>query len=287
MGLGAVRVGAAALCATVAGVGVALLVQEPARAAEGAQVRFTELPPQFRAGAAPVNMTVVVSKRTDGDCLKVRWSMVIRADGFRLDQLQFDRVEETGSFPVDVQADGDVARLTDKQLDPGQLCRDRTVTARYRFRFDERVTDARVTFEAQALDANRRLLERATATRSVRGEVKAPPTTPPETVAPTATADPSAAPSGEAGGGAGAPPADDPPPAATGVSSNAGLGVPPVGFVVGALMVFLGLTLLLRLRKQLRRAPVRERERPAGWDDPAGRGYPRQGWNDRPRLRRG
>ena len=69
-----------------------------------------------------------------------------------------DRVEETGSFPLDIRTDGDVARLTDRQLDPGTLCPGRTVTARYRVAFAGDVTRGRVTLAAEAYDANLRLL---------------------------------------------------------------------------------------------------------------------------------
>ena len=71
-----------------------------------------------------------------------------------------DRVEETGSFPLEIRAEGDVARLTDRQLDPGTLCPGRTVTARYRVAFAEDVTRGRITLAAEAYDANLRLLAR-------------------------------------------------------------------------------------------------------------------------------
>ncbi|MET8231300.1 hypothetical protein ABZS77_11610 [Micromonospora sp. NPDC005298] len=148
--------------------GAVLTLAAPAQAAFATEM--SGLPARFTAGDQVRTISAVVSQ-TDrrGGCAKVRWSMVLTVRGIRLDQVKMDRVEENGDFPLEIRTDGDVARLTDRQLDPGTLCPGRTVTARYRVAFAEDVTDGRITLAAEAYDANLRLLARQTATRSVVG----------------------------------------------------------------------------------------------------------------------
>lgn len=148
--------------------GTLLAVAAPAQAAFTTQLGG--LPERFTAGGEVRTVSAVVSRTgAPGGCVKVRWSLVLRVEGLRLDQVRLDRVEETGSFPVEVRTEGDVARLTDRQLDPGTLCPDRTVTARYRLAFAGDVTRGRITLAAEAYDARLRLLARQTATRTVVG----------------------------------------------------------------------------------------------------------------------
>jgi hypothetical protein len=229
----------------------------PARAAvDGFDVTITEVPDEFTAGAGARTVTVVAS--TDGNrrCLKVRWSMLLRVDGLDLDQVRVDRVEDDGSFPLQVRTDGDTARLTDVRLDPGRLCADRTVTARYRVAVDDDAPDGRVTFRVQAFDATTRLLQEAGASSRVIGEGAKPAPSSPS---------PSPSESEDAGDGAvvdeeeSAEPA--PAPAATGDDDLAADrtasegGVPSLlgpGLIVGAVLVFLGVGLLLRLRMRNR-----------------------------------
>ena len=59
--------------------------------------------------------TAAAVSRSAGRCCS-------RVQGLRLDQLKVDRVEDTGSFPLEIRTEGDTARLTDRQLDPGMLC---------------------------------------------------------------------------------------------------------------------------------------------------------------------
>ncbi|MEH1123655.1 hypothetical protein [Micromonospora sp. CPCC 206061] len=227
-----------------------------AAAAEGVTVQITEVSNRFEAGAQ-ARMTVVASKRTD-ECLKVRWSMVLRVDGMRLNQVGIDRVEETGSFPLDVQTDGDEARLTDVQLDPGTLCRNRTVTARYALRFADDVSSGRLSMQVGAFDARGQLLETATVTRNVQGEGdgEASPSPSPEP-SPSESEDVVEEPTEEAseeaaapvaGGGVGQPIDID--------RTSSGSGLLPVGLAIGGMMVFLGLTMLIRTRRKLKVRPV-------------------------------
>src|SRR6185295_17092890 len=89
----------------------------PARAVvAGIDVRITGLPAEFAAGADARTVEVVAAvERTRGRerCRKVRWSLRVRVDGPRPDQVRVDRIEEGGSFPVRTRAGGDTATFTD------------------------------------------------------------------------------------------------------------------------------------------------------------------------------
>jgi hypothetical protein len=265
----AARVGAVLICLTGFG-----LTSAPAVAAPGFGMQVSGLPDQFIAGGGIATVAAVVSKQTDG-CLKVRWSMVLRVEGLRLDQLKVDRIEETGQFPLDIKTQGDVARLTDLQFDPGTLCPGRTVTARYRVAIDASVTDGRVTFIPEAYDESGRLLSRRTVAREVvRERAPAAPTTQaaeptpaepeqtPATDEVPATDEPSLPPTSGPAPGAAAGPTNP-------TSSSGGLGLVQIGFLLGGLLLFLGVGLLLRLRTLLRPAGAGA---DAGADVPPARG---------------
>lgn len=219
----------------------------PASAAQGVTVRITEVAGRFEAGAAPAQLTVEATKRTR-DCIKVRWSLVVRVQDMSLDQLTVDRREEDGSFPLDTRAGNAEARLTDERLDPGTLCRNRKVTARYTFQFDDDAAGGRVSLRVEAYDARNEFLESDTATRNVQGDASPSPSPTPSQEAVTEPTEEAEAPI--AGGGVGGP--------ATPAANSSGSGLLPVGLAVGGMMVFLGLTLLLRARSKLLRS------RPAG-----------------------
>ncbi|MFI7601604.1 hypothetical protein [Actinoplanes sp. NPDC049681] len=224
----------------------------------GVQVTITELPASFKAGAGSRTVTVVAS--TDRvRCRKVRWSMALRVDGPGLGQVDVARVENDGDFPVRVETDGDTARITDVQLDPGELCRGRTVTARYRIAFDDDAETGGVVFQPQAFDVAGRLLQQTSGQSSVVGQesqaTEAPIATP--TPAPGESDDPEY---GDPGPDATGDATDDPEPAesrdaigAVPAASNGG--TPSLlgpGLIIGAVLVFLGVALLLRLRMRNR-----------------------------------
>ncbi|MEV6495580.1 hypothetical protein AB0M20_44230, partial [Actinoplanes sp. NPDC051633] len=153
----------------------ALLLPSPARAeVDGVEVKMTELPGEFEAGDDAEVVEAVVSTENDGRCRKVRWSMVLTVDGVAIDDVEVERIEDDGAFPLRVRTEGSTARLTDVRLDPGELCRGRTVTARYRVRFDKDTPTGRVAFNAQAFDAGRTLLAQTSATSKVEGSGAAP-----------------------------------------------------------------------------------------------------------------
>jgi hypothetical protein len=249
----AVRHRAAGVLTTALAVAAAALAgPAPARAAaDGFDVTITEMPARFTAGADARTVTVVASAEDGRDCEKVRWSMLLEVDGVDLDQVQVDRIEENGSFPLQVSTEGDTARLTDVRLDPGRLCPGRTVTARYLVAFTDSAPDGRVTFQAQAFDADARLLEEASASTRVVGGDASPPATPAPSETPEDEPEDDAEPSPPAAVPGDAPPAN---------RAAAEGGVPSLlgpGLVIGAVLVFLGVSLLLRLRLRNRQAAHR------------------------------
>jgi hypothetical protein len=217
----------------------------PAFAAQGVTVQITELPGTFAAGGAPKTVTVVASKRS-GDCIKVRWSLVLRVDGVRLDRVRVDRIEDNGSFPVTVQTEGDAARVTDRQLDPGTLCDDRTVTARYNVSFTGDAIDGgggEVTFAPEARSVNGQLLDRTTVTRAVASAQASPaPSEDEDPAANVPTEEPSSA-GTAAGGQVDANRTSD---------GSSVVRVGPIGLGVGAVLVLLGLGLLIKVRRRSR-----------------------------------
>lgn len=227
-----------------------------AAAARGVSVEIVEVPDRFVAGAAPETITVVASKSGGGDCLKVRWSMVLRVEGLSLEQVRVDRIEESGSFPVDVDDDATTARVTDEQLDPGTLCRNRTVTARYRLNVANDVQAGRLAILAEAYDADARLLERDGAARQIVGTATAPRSTAGPSAEPSAGPTPDESPTTDpaAGTGAGAAAPGD-----TSINQteagNDQNGIPLAWFFIGGLMMFLGLSLLFNLRRRQRSDP--------------------------------
>ncbi|MGX1617742.1 hypothetical protein ACWIF8_28000 [Micromonospora chalcea] len=236
----------------------------PARAAAAFSTELSGLPDEFTAGNRVETLSAVVSRSDGGGCVKVRWSMLVRVQGLRLDQLKVDRVEDSGSFPLEIRTEGDTARLTDRQLDPGVLCPGRTVTARYRVAFAEDVARGRVSFAAEAYDPQLRLLARRTATRQVVGEAAEPTPKPSPT-----SAEPTEVPSEEP---ADVPVTDEPtdaavvePPPPGGVAGrpvadSGGFGLVQAAFLLGGLLLFLGAGLLLRMRRLLRPAAATEPE---------------------------
>ena len=178
----------------------------------------------------------------------MRWSLVLRADGPELDEVDVQRVEEGGDFPVRVQRENGVARITDEQVDPGELCRGRTVTATYRVSVDDDAEPGRLVFAPQAFTARGTLLQEAAGESPVVGQRAG--------ATPSGSATPDPEESDEAAGEEAATPE----PTKTndtinGVSASADGGSPSLlgpGLIVGAVLVFLGVALLLRLRMRSR-----------------------------------
>jgi hypothetical protein len=258
----AVRHSAALLSTVLALAGGTLSLPGRAAAVEpGFTVAITGLPASFTAGDDARTVTVVASS-DQPRCQKVRWSLTLQVDGPKLDDIKVARIEEGGDFPVQVQANGDTAQITDVQLDPGQLCRGRTVTARYQISFDDGADTGRVTFQAQAFNARRTLLQESTVRSQVAGEEPAPTRSPSARPTPTPTdaeeagdeeqtAEPEPA---ESTGGIAAVPAAD-----SGTPSLLG-----PGLIVGGVLVFLGVAVLIRMQLRNRR-PKPDHQLPTGF----------------------
>jgi hypothetical protein len=249
-----------ALLSTILAVATAVLaLPSPASAAlAGFQVRL-QAPDTFKAGENPRPIEAVVSTDNSPRCQKVRWSMLLRvAGGVTFDDVKVTRIENGAEFPLLSQINGDTARLTDDEFDPGQLCRDRTVSARYDVSFAAGAAQGQIAYEVQALNAKNVVLQQAAAASTVQGTATVTPTK-------TATASPTPTQSDDSGAGAGVDPTasdattDQPtesaaPAATADVPANAAssqAGVPSLlgpGLIIGALFVFIGVGILLRLR---------------------------------------
>lgn len=235
-----------------------------AAAVPGFEVKITEVPGTFTAGAGPRTVTAVASTDTRDRCQKVRWSMLLQVEGTNLDEIRVDRVESSGSFPLEVEARGDVARLTDTQLDPGQLCRGRTVTARYRVAFTDDADAGKISFQAEAYDSRNRLLAQTRTTSTVAGgdddeAASSPSPTPTREAEPSPTPSETQSPEPGLGESADDDAAATPAPTRNGaisqVPASANSDTPSLlgaGLIVGAVLIFLGVGLLMRLRLRSR-----------------------------------
>jgi hypothetical protein len=256
---------AAVVSALLAIVAATLLLPAAASAAvPGITLKLTGVPDTFTAGGNPKKITAVVSADAGQRCQRVRWSLVVRVDGAKVDQARIQRVEEPGGSPLRVRTEGDTARITDVLFDPRSLCAGRTVQAQYNVSFTGDKA-GKVRFEAQALDAVGRVLQSASGNSRIVREKDARDEETPVTPTPSpaesekAVASPSPiAPAGAADDGSAPPaaaaPADDDPGAKAAASSN---GIPSLlgpGLIVGAVLVFLGVALLLRIRLRNRGA---------------------------------
>lgn len=260
-----------ALLSAILAVAAATLVL-PGRAAAvepGFQVDITEAPGTFAAGDGARTVTVVASSE-QARCQKVRWSMLITVDGPDLNEVQVARVEDDGDFPVRVQnAGGGTARVTDVRLDPGQLCRGRTVTARYQIGLDDDADSGQISFRAQAFNAGRTLLQEASSRSQVKGAEPEPEKTS-KSPSPEPSPSPSESspePEESADEEETAEPADTQDNVAAVPASGAGGGTPSLlgaGLIVGGVLVFLGVGLLLRLRLRGRKT-VGAHELPTGF----------------------
>jgi hypothetical protein len=265
------RAALVAIVLAVAGATFAL----PGRASAvepGFEVRITELPATFGAGAESRALTVVVSsdKRR---CIKVRWALLLQVDGPDLGDVKVSRIENDGEFATRRENAGKVARITDVQVDPGQLCRGSTVTANYRVSFGDDAGTGRVTFQPQVFNAQGTLLQQASGQSPVVGQEPAaaespsPSDSPSPSPSPSETAEEETAtddPTEEAGAAPAPGESED-----LNAVPAASEGGPPSlllpGVIVGALLVFVGVALLLRLRTRQRAAAARHAEPPTGF----------------------
>jgi hypothetical protein len=224
----------------------------------GFAVKITSAPDTFTVGEDARTVSAVVSTdRPDlRRCLKVRWALVVSTQGVSLDQIKVNRVENGQSVPVRADLQEDSARVVDAQLDPGQLCRNQTVTAKWTVSFTG-PDNGSVTLAARALSQQGRLLASADVSSRVVTAVANKPSTSPST---SASPSPSSTFTPEPTKAAVVAPLESSSvdPAAL-AKNTSGLNVLLPGLIVGAVLVFVGIALLLRLRSRNRR------NGPAGW----------------------
>jgi hypothetical protein len=242
--------GAVALVALAAMVFLA----SPAQAdVAGFAVKIDRAPATFTIGKAARTLTAVVSTDREGRrCLKVRWALTVETKGVSLDQVRVTRVENGQAFGVRAGIEGDAAQIVDERVDPGQLCRDRTVTGQWTVAFTG-PDDGEVTFTARAFDGTGRLLSTTASSAQVVSPVAA-------TRSPSPSPSPSVTPSSEAPeeedaaiAGPGDAAEDPEPSSAALVPASSSTSVLGIGLIIGALMVFVGVGMLLRLRARNRR----------------------------------
>ncbi|MCO8271191.1 hypothetical protein M1L60_11365 [Actinoplanes sp. TRM 88003] len=218
----------------------------------GFEVRTGQAPATFTIGKDAKTYTAVASTDRGRRCLKVRWALTIETEGISLDQVRVTRVENNQAFPVRAEVRDERATVVDEQLDPGQLCRDRTVTAQWSVGFTG-PDNGEVTFAAQAFDGTGRLLSSTGSQAQVVSPVAAKPTkSPSPSPTPVETED---APDEQDSEAVADEPEADPPStdAAALNTASSSSNVLGIGLIVGALMVFLGVGMLLRLRTRNRR----------------------------------
>jgi hypothetical protein len=222
----------------------------------GFAVNITQAADTFTVGKGAHTLSAVVSTdRQLRRCLKVRWDLVISTDGISLDQIRITRVENGQPFAARTDLQEDSAQVIDAQPDPGQLCRGQTDTGTWAVAFTG-PDNGSVTFSARALNEQGRVLATGQASSQVVTPVADKRSKSPSA---SASADPSASPSfspepTEAAVVAPAARESSADPAAL-AKNTSGLSVLVPGLIVGAVLVFFGVALLLRLRSRSRRNP--------------------------------
>jgi len=229
----------------------------------GFSVKITQAPQTLTIGKDVRALDASVSTDRDGQrCRKVRWALIVQTQGISLNQIRVGRIENGQSFPVNAQIGADAAQIVDTQLDPGQLCRNQAVTARWEIGFTG-PDDGQVAFQVRALDATGRLLASANTGSNVVTPVSATTEpTPSNSRNAQESPSPSASPSTSFSA--------EPPQAADVTASQNPINVNPAasagrtggpsvlgpGLIIGAVLVFVGIALLLRLRSRNRRGPA-------------------------------
>jgi hypothetical protein len=217
----------------------------------GFAVKVTQAPDTFTVGKDAHTLSAVVSTSSDRlqhRCVKVRWALTISTKGVSLDQITVNRVEGGNSVPVRAALQGEDARVVDEQVDPGQLCRDQSVTAKWAVSFTG-PDNGSVNFAMQALDQRGQVLATGGASARVVTAVADKPSRSPSA---SASATPTFSPQPTEAVVANLPTSSSADPAALSNKSS-GSDVLLPGILVGAVLVFAGVALLMRIRSRNRR----------------------------------
>jgi hypothetical protein len=223
----------------------------------GFDVKVTQAPDTFTVGKDAHTLSAVVSTSSDrlqNRCVKVRWALLISTKGVSLDQIRITRVEDGRSAPIRARFQGEDARVVDEQVDPGQLCLNQSVSAKWTISFTG-PDNGSVNFAMQALSQRGQVLATGGAEARVVTAVADKPSksaspTAPSPTAPSAT--PSFSPQPTEAVVANLPTSSSADPAAL-ARKTSGSGVLLPGLLVGAVLVFGGVALLMRLRSRNRR----------------------------------
>lgn len=221
----------------------------------GFDVKVTQAPDTFTVGNDAHTLGAVVSTSSDRlqrRCVKVRWALIISTKGVSLDQVRVNRVENGQSAPVRAQFQGEDARVADEQPDPNPLCRNTAVTAKWTVSFTG-PDNGSVNFAMQALSQRGQVLATGGSSARVVTTVADKPSKQPSASA-SASASPTStfSPQPTEAVVANLPSSSDVDPAAL-AKKTSGTGVLLPGILVGAVLVFGGVAVLLRLRSRNRR----------------------------------
>ncbi|MEV6348909.1 hypothetical protein [Actinoplanes sp. NPDC051851] len=255
----------ALLCAALAGGAMSTVGAAPAVAdVRGISVEL-DAPNNAEAGGNARTVTAVTSSELR-QCRKVRFALIVRGGTVPVDGIQVVRFEDDGQFATQKTVEDNTATFVDEAVDPGTLCRNRTVTGRWRIGFTGEAGGT-VQFEVQAFDAQNTLLSAAGAATEVAGtaETTEPSPEPTETTEPAEeettepaeeeTSDDAVTPVEDETGDTGALE-----PASSETTSLLG-----PGLVVGGVCVCLGILLLLRLRSRTKEARRQAQSVPTGF----------------------
>jgi hypothetical protein len=217
----------------------------------GFDVKVTQAPDTFTVGKDARTLSAVVSTSSDrlqSRCAKVKWALIISTKGVSLDQARVNRIENGKSVAVKARFQGEDARIVDDQVDPGQLCRDQTVSAKWTVSFTG-PDNGSVNFSMQAISQRGQVL--ATGGTSAR-VITAVANQPSKSASPSPSETSTFSPQPTEAVVANLPTSSSADPAAlAGKSSKSDALLP--GLLVGAVLVFGGVALLMRVRSRNRK----------------------------------
>jgi hypothetical protein len=215
----------------------------------GFDVKVTQAPDTFTVGNDAHTLSAVVStssNRLQRRCAKVRWALIISTKGVSLDQVRVNRIENGKSVAIKARFQGEDARIVDEQVDPGRLCRNQTVSAKWTVSFTG-PDNGSVSFSMQALSQRGQVLATGGASaRVVTTVADKPSKSPSPSATPTFSPQPTEAVVANLPSSSGADPTAL-------AKKTSGLGVLLPGLLVGAVLVFAGVALLMRVRARNRR----------------------------------
>lgn len=221
----------------------------------GFDVKVTQAPDTFTVGNDARTLSAVVSTSSDRlqhRCVQVRWALIISTKGVSLDQVRVNRVENGQSAPVRARFQGEDARVVDERPDPGPLCLNTTVTAKWTVSFTG-PDNGSVNFAMQALSQRGQVLATGgTSARVVTAVADKPSRSASASPSPSDSPTSTFSPQPTEAVVAKLPTSSSVDPAAL-AKKTSGAGVLLPGILVGAVLVFGGFGVLLRLRSRNRR----------------------------------